>query len=95
MHEPIGGLRHRHVLCDDRDAPRRDERPDGARGEAPLDEQALDERRGLRQRRLARVRRQLLAPDLDEERAHASTGGSTMARWACATLRARFRTRPM
>ena len=95
VHETIGRLGHRHVLCDDRDAPRRDERPDGARGEAPLEEQALDEWRGLRQRRLARVRRQLLAPDLDEERAHASTGGSTMARCACATRRARFRTRPM
>ena len=84
-----------HAFGDDRDPARRDERPDRARGEPALEEQPLDERRGLRERGLARVRRQLLAPDLDEERAHASTGGSTMARCACATRRARFRTRPM
>ena len=95
VHETIGGLATGTSSAMHRDAPRRDERPDassprgGARGAGA--------RRAARPApaRLARARRQLLAPDLDEERAHASTGGSTMARCACATLRARFRTRPM
>ena len=83
--EPIGRLGRRHVLAST--AMRR-----GAtsalterRGEAALEEQALDERRGLRQRR-PRTRSPAAPRSRSrQERAHASTAGSTIATCACAT----------
>ena len=94
VHEQLGGLRLGNTLREHGDPARRHERSYGRRREAMLDEEPLDERRSLRERGLAGARRQLLAADLDQEGAHVA-GGSTIATCACATLRARLRTRAM
>ena len=94
VHEQLGGLRLGNALREHGDPARATERPHRRRREAMLEQQPFDERRRLRERGVAGVRRQLLAADLDEEGAHAA-GGSTIATCACATLRARLRTRAM